>query len=311
VVSPSNVCLAVSGLTKRYGPVEAVRGVSFSVAPGEIFGLLGRNGAGKTSIIESILGLRRPDTGSISVSGVDALAHPVYARRSLGAQLQAAALQDKVTPHQALRYFGSFYDQPASAADLLKQFSLSDKADAAFDSLSGGQRQRLFLALAVVNQPSLLVLDEPTAGLDPQSRHELHLLIRQIKESGRSVLMSTHYLDEAQQLCDRIGILHEGRIIATGTPTELVARSSALPQLSFRTRLPVTAALVSGLSAVSAHSPLNDGWLLGTSEVNRTISALAQSLQATGNEMLDLQIIRPSLESVFLELTRTPWTNET
>ena len=304
---PPTASLAVRELTKRYGAVDAVREVSFAVAPGEIFGLLGPNGAGKTSIIESILGLRRPESGAIIVNGINALEQPVQARRWVGAQLQFAALQDKITPREAINCFAAFYDASVPTDDLLARFSLTEKADAAFDSLSGGQKQRLFLALAVVNQPRLLVLDEPTAGLDPQSRRELHGLIRQLKSDGRSVLLSTHYLEEAHQLCDRIGILHQGRLIALGTPAELIARSRALPHLTFRTMRPVAAALVAALPAVTTHRPHQDGWRIDTSAMNQTISGLLQTLEADGNEMLDLQIQRPSLEDVFLELTSSAW----
>lgn len=305
--SPPSASISVRELTKRYGPVEAVRGVSLEVVPGEIYGLLGLNGAGKTSILECILGLRRPDTGAISLSGIDALANPAQARQRVGAQLQFAALQDKITPRQALRLFASFYQEPADPDALLEQFSLTAKAGASFDSLSGGQRQRLFLALAFVNQPEVLVLDEPTAGLDPQSRLELHKLIRGLKSAGRAVLLSTHHLDEAHLLCDRVGVLHAGRLIATDTPAGLIARASASPRVSFRTARPLDPAAVAALPGVTGQELRADGWWLATREVNRTISALVRALEPDGNEMLDLQIHRPSLEDVFLELTGQPW----
>ena len=304
---PPVASVSVRDLTKRYGPVEAVRGVSFEVTPGEIFGLLGPNGAGKTTTIECLLGLRQPDSGSINLGGVDALAHPIPARRLVGAQLQSAALQDKITPRQACRLFASFYPEAAQVDELLAQFSLSAKAEAPFDSLSGGQRQRLFLALAFVNQPQVLVLDEPTAGLDPQSRRELHQLIRNQKSEGKAVLLCTHYLAEAQLLCDRIGIVHEGRIIAEGTPGELIGRSRVLPRISFKSSRPLNAAQVAAQAAVVSAEPRDNGWLLTTREVNRTISSLVQLLESADSEMLDLQIHRPSLEDVFLELTGKAW----
>ncbi|MEO6994279.1 MAG: ABC transporter ATP-binding protein [Lacunisphaera sp.] len=303
----SPASLLVRDLTKRYGVVEAVRGVSFAIAPGEIYGLVGPNGAGKTSIIETILGLRPPDSGAVTLNGVDALAHPTRTRREIGAQLQFAALQDKLTPREALNCFAAFYENAAPVDELLEQFSLTAKAAASFDSLSGGQKQRLFLALAMVNRPQLLVLDEPTAGLDPKSRRELHEQIRRLKADGHSVLICTHYLDEAQLLCDRIGILHEGRIVATGSPEELIAGSMAKTRLTFRTRKPMDAVDVGALSEVLDQSVHDDGWRVSTADANHTISALVQKLAAEGNEMLDLQIQRPSLEDVFLELTKTSW----
>jgi ABC-2 type transport system ATP-binding protein len=207
--------------------VEALRGVSFEIGKGEIFGLLGPNGAGKTTALECILGLRRPDSGSVEIEGVDALAHPEEARQRVGALLQGGALQDKITPRRALGLFASFYREPEGVDALIERFGLGEKSDSAFDTLSGGQRQRLFLALAFVNNPELVVLDEPTAGLDPNSRRELHDSIVGMRGAGRTVLLSTHDLDEAHRLCDRIGILDRGRIVSMGRPGDLVAQFAA------------------------------------------------------------------------------------
>jgi ABC-2 type transport system ATP-binding protein len=299
--------LTVRNLTKRYGAIEAVRNVTFEVGAGEIFGLIGPNGAGKTSIIESLLGLRTVDTGTLLLDDLDIQQHSVSARAQMGAQLQFAALQDKITPRQALQVFGAFYSDHIPSGELLQQFSLEDKADVSFDSLSGGQKQRLFLALALINRPRLLVLDEPTAGLDPQARRKLHHLIKSLKQEGRSVLLCTHYLDEAHELCDRIGILHEGKIVAQGTPDELIARLGSLPRIGFRTRFQLDPATVSAVPSVSSQA-CNDGrWTVSTSHLNQTIAGLIAALDHSGNEMLDLQILRPSLEDVFLELTRTAW----
>ncbi len=299
--------IRVVALSKRYGPVAAAQEVGFAVAPGEIFGLLGRNGAGKTTVIECLLGLREPDAGVIELAGVDARAQPRRARRQVGAQLQSAALQDRITPRQALGLFAAFYPGAAGPTALLERFNLAAQADAPFEALSGGQRQRLFLALAFVNQPQVLVLDEPTAGLDPQSRRELHTLIRGLKSAGRSVLLSTHHLEEAHVLCDRVGVLHAGRLIATAAPAQLIARSGASPRVSFRTTRPLDPAVVAALPGVTGKELRADGWWLATREVNRTISSLVRALEPDGNEMLDLQIHRPSLEDVFLELTGQPW----
>jgi ABC-2 type transport system ATP-binding protein len=304
---PPPAGIRVGALSKRYGPVAAAQDISFTVAPGEIFGLLGRNGAGKTTVIECLLGLREPDAGGIELAGVDARAQPRRARRQVGAQLQSAALQDRITPQQALGLFAAFYPGAAGPTDLLERFNLAAQADAPFATLSGGQRQRLFLALAFVNQPQVLVLDEPTAGLDPQSRRELHSLIRGLKSAGRSVLLSTHYLDEAHLLCDRVGILHAGRLIVTDTPAQLITRSGASPRVSFRTARPLDPGVVAALPGVTGQELRADGWWLATREVNRTISSLVRALEPDGNEMLDLQIHRPSLEDVFLELTGQPW----
>ena len=304
---PLSVDVCVRDLAKRYGAVEAVRGVSFTVAPGEIFGLLGPNGAGKTTTLECILGLRRPDAGAVTIGGIDALAHPEEARRLTGAQLQAAALQDQITAREALNLFAAFYRDPAPVDDLLGQFALAPKAGAPFASLSGGQKQRLFLALALVGNPRLLVLDEPTAGLDPQARRELHDLIAGLRAAGRTVLLSTHDLDEAHRLCDRLGILHEGRLIAVATPAKLIAGAAAGPQVAVTTARPLAPSFVGALPGVVGCEPRTAGWRLATSDVNQTIIALVQQLAQDGNELRDLQIVRPSLEDVFIELTGRPW----
>ena len=304
---PAPASVSVRNLAKSYGPVAAVRGVSFELVPGEIFGLLGQNGAGKTTTIECLLGLRSPETGSVAIKGIDVQTNPVRARQYVGALLQSAALQDKITPLEALRLYASFYQNPADIDHLLAQFELTDKAHAPFEALSGGQKQRLFLALALLNNPEVLILDEPTAGLDPQTRRELHRIIVALKTAGRTVLLSTHNLEEAHTLCDRIGILHRGQMIANATPAELISRASSNPRVSFRTTRPLDSTRVATLPGVTNHTPQGLGWQLGTTNVNRTISGLVHELEASGNEMLDLQIQRPTLEDVFIELTGQVW----
>jgi ABC-2 type transport system ATP-binding protein len=295
--------ILVQNLLKRYGTVEALRGVSFEVPDGQIFGLLGPNGAGKTTTLECVIGLRQPDSGSIQVCGIDALANPDGVKQKLGAQLQATALQDKITPREALKLFGSFYTKQADINSLIERFSLTEKADASFDSLSGGQKQRLALALAFVNEPEVLFLDEPTTGLDPQSRRELHASILRMREDGHTVLLTTHYIEEAEKLCDRLAIIDHGRIIATGTPRELIERSKALPQITVRTARPLTAEQVRGLSVVEQAVEGTDGLQLRTRNVSRAVIEAVNLLETQGNELLDLQIHRPSLEDVFIELT--------
>jgi ABC-2 type transport system ATP-binding protein len=217
--------IAVQGLTRRYGAVTAVDGISFDVKAGEIFGLLGPNGAGKTTTLECILGLNRPDAGRIAICGVDVLDDPRAAQANIGAVLQATGLQDKITPHEALDLFRSFYPKPVATEALIDSFGLRRKQDAAYDTLSGGQKQRLALALAFVGDPQVLVLDEPTAGLDPQMRREVQDHIRAMKDAGRAVLLATHDMDEAERLCDRLAVIAGGRIVATGAPGDLIAGS--------------------------------------------------------------------------------------
>jgi len=215
--------IAVENLSRRHGAVQAIDRVSFDVAAGEIFGLLGPNGAGKTTALECILGLTRPDQGRIAICGIDIRQAPRQAREKIGAVLQATGLQDKITPREALRLFASFFPAPIGSDVLLEQFGLTQKADAPFETLSGGQQQRLALALAFVGDPPVFLLDEPTAGLDPQIRREVQTHIRVLKDKGRSVLLSTHDMTEAENLCDRIAVIAQGRIVAMGTPGELIA----------------------------------------------------------------------------------------
>ena len=218
--------IAVKGLSRRYGAVQAIDGVSFEVGASEVFGLLGPNGAGKTTTLECILGLTRPDQGRIEICGIDARDAPRQAREKTGAVLQATGLQDKITPREALDLFASFYRAPLASDVLLQRFGLVEKANAVFETLSGGQKQRLVLALAFVGNPQALLLDEPTAGLDPQIRREVQGHIRAMKDDGRAILLSTHDMDEAEQLCDRIAVIARGRIVAVGTPHELMAGAS-------------------------------------------------------------------------------------
>ena len=293
----------VHDLKKRYGNHEAVRGVSFEVAEGEILGMLGPNGAGKTTTLECVIGLRRPDSGSVQLCGIDAIAQPEKVKQIIGAQLQATALQDKITPREAISLFAAFYEKPAKVDDLIDRFSLVDKADQPFDSLSGGQKQRLALALAFVNDPQVLFLDEPTTGLDPQSRRELHGSIEKMRYDGRTVLLTTHYIEEAHQLCDRIAIIDRGKIIATGTPAELIAHAKALPRIELQTSRPMEAGQLQSLPGVEQVEWKTDRGKLKTRNVSQSVIELVKLLDAQQNELVDLHITKPSLEDVFIELT--------
>jgi ABC-2 type transport system ATP-binding protein len=301
---PPSAQVVVRGLTKRYGGVEALREASFEIARGEIFGLLGPNGAGKTTALECLVGLREPDGGEISIGDVDVRRNPQEARQKIGVALQSTALQDKITPREALTLFGAFYRERAAPGALLERFALLDKADAPFDSLSGGQKQRLALALAFVNRPHLVLLDEPTTGLDPHARRELHAEIVRMKNEGHTVLLTTHYLEEAEQLCDRIAILHEGRVIATGAPRELIARSSALQSVTLVTSQPLGEETWLRLSG--AQSLRCDGATVRfrTATTSATLAALLQLLNAERVELVDLQVHKATLEDVFIDFTR-------
>ena len=297
--------LSVKNLHKRYGDFEAVRDVSFEVAEGEVFGLLGPNGAGKTSTVECIIGLRAADAGSISVCGIDAIAQPRQVKEHIGVALQSTALQDKITPREALNLFGSFYQKRYPASALLDRFSLNDKADDSFNALSGGQRQRLALALAFVNDPRVIFLDEPTTGLDPQSRRDLHSAILDLKHDGRTVLLTTHYIEEAHQLCDRIAIVDHGKVIASGKPDELIASAQTTPRVSVRTGAPLELSRLRAIPGVEHAEVEGNTARITTAQISQTVTELFRLLESQGIELLDLHIHRPSLEDVFIELTGT------
>jgi ABC-2 type transport system ATP-binding protein len=299
--------VVVRDLRKSYEEVEAVRGVSFSVEPGEIFGLLGPNGAGKTTTVECLIGLREPDSGELEVCGLDARKHPHEVKQKIGVALQSTSLQDKITPREALGLFGSFYRERAAPAELLARFALGDKADARFETLSGGQRQRLALALAFVNRPQLVFLDEPTTGLDPHARRELHAAIAQMKHDGYTVLFTTHYLDEAEELCDRVAIIDRGRIVANGAPRDLIAQTSALQTVTLVTSRPLEPNKVAALPGVGAvHVEKTDVATLQfpTSNATATLAALMRLLDESRVELRDLQVRKATLEDVFLQLTK-------
>ena len=295
--------VTVTDLAKSYGPVQAVRGISFSIAAGEIFGMLGPNGAGKTTTLECLIGLRDPDQGSIEVCGIDAARHPREVKERIGVQLQATALQEQLSVREALVLFGSFYRNKADPDRLLERFSLADKATARFSSLSGGQQQRVAMALALINEPELLLLYEPTAGLDPQARRELHGVIRQLKEDGRTVLLTTHYIEEAELLCDRVAIVDHGKIIALDTPARLVAANKAATRIVLTTAVGLDQGRLAALGSVQSATITGTQALITTAHVNQTIIEVVRFLEAEGAELLDLQIRKPSLEDVFIELT--------
>jgi ABC-2 type transport system ATP-binding protein len=299
--------ISVAGLWKLYGATAAVCDVSFEVGAGQIFGLLGANGAGKTTTLECILGLRQPDRGSIQIHGLDLRTHADQARRLVGAQLQAATLQDRITPRQALDLFGSFYAHSFGSGELLARFDLASKADVAFATLSGGLRQRLFLALALINRPTLLVLDEPTAGLDPQARRTLRSLIGEMRSDGMTVLLSTHDLQEAGEVCDRIAIMDRGRIVAVASPAELIGRSESPARLIVRTSPCLASTVVQALPGVTQAALGERGWILETRAPNRVLAELVQRVDEAGARLLEVELRGPSLEDVFIELTGRPW----
>ncbi|HRE82886.1 MAG TPA: ABC transporter ATP-binding protein [Opitutaceae bacterium] len=294
----------VRNLRKRYGQTEAVKGVSFTIGAGEIFGLLGPNGAGKTSTLECLIGLREPDAGDREICGVNARNSPAAVKQKIGVALQSTSLPDKMTPREALQLFGSFYAVRAEPEDLLVRFNLVEKAELPFDALSGGQRQRLALALAFVNRPELIILDEPTTGLDPQARQELHREILKMKADGYTVLLSTHYLEEAERLCDRVAIMDHGIVVATGPTRELIAASDLQQKVVLQTDLALTREALAPLAAVQDLDGSGTEWSFRTSDATQSLSALATLLSQQKIQIKDLQIKKASLEDLFFRLTQ-------
>lgn len=294
----------VRDLAKRYGDVVAVSGVSFDVAHGEIVGLLGPNGAGKTTTLECLLGLRTPDSGTVQIEGIDSRAGAAKTRAQAGAVLQSTTLQDSITPREALRLFAALHGQPRARAEaLLGEFALADKARAPFETLSGGQRQRLALALAFIHAPRVLVLDEPTAGLDPAARRDVHERIRQRRAEGCAVLLSTHDMAEAQQLCDRVAIIDAGRIVALGTPDELIARAGLPARIRLRTRPTPPTEDLRSLPGVSSCAADGDAIVIHTDATAPTLAALTQTLARHSLTVHEMHVTAPTLEDAFLRLT--------
>ena len=299
----ANPILQVENLVKRYGDVEAVRGVSFSVAEGEVFGLLGPNGAGKTSTVEVMEGLRLPDSGRISVCGIDPQRNPTELKHEIGATLQSTSLPDKLKVGEALRLFARFYKRTRNPDDLLRRFGLEEKRNAFYNQLSGGQKQRLALAMALVNDPRVLFLDEPTAGLDPQVRREIYDIIEELKREKKTIVLTTHYIEEAEKLCDRVAIVDHGKVIATGTPRELKGRSANTTRIEVRLAKPASNGVLKNLDGVVDARQLGEVYVLHCQKTAPAIVALVRHLEAENNELVSLEIATPSLEDVFIELT--------
>jgi len=293
----------VHNLTKSYGAVAALRGVSFSVEEGEVFGLLGPNGAGKTSTVEILEGLRPADGGIVSVCGLDPQGSGDAFKQEIGAVLQSTALPDKIRVGEALAMFASFYKRHRETARLLERFGLEEKRNAFYSQLSGGQKQRLALALSLVNEPRVLFLDEPTAGLDPQVRREIYDIIEELKREKKTILLTTHYIEEAEKLCDHVAIVDQGRVIAQGTPRELKHRSAGTTRIELRLARPVPDGALGQLEGVSDCRVADGDYVVHSTRVPQTIVALVKYLEAQGNELSGLEIASPTLEDAFLELT--------
>ncbi len=297
--------ISVEGLHKSYGSFEAVRGIDLEVQQGEVFGLLGPNGAGKTTTVEILEGLRLRTSGKASVLGYDPGVQVNELKDRIGVCLQATNLPDKIRVHEALDLFSAFYSKHTDNKKLLERLQLGEKSNAFYSSLSGGQKQRVALALALVNDPALLFLDEPTTGLDPQVRHEIHGLIQELKESKRTILLTTHYIEEAERLCDRVAIIDAGKIIELGTPREIQERTlgNAMIEISTNEAVPMDQLPESLRGGKNTASQDGRSVSMQSDAPAKTIVEAVKWIDSLGLELVDIHLKRPTLEDVFIELT--------
>ena len=300
---PAEAVIRVNSLRKTYGDLVAVDNVSFEVQPGEVFGLLGPNGAGKTTTVEVLEGLRKPDSGEVSVLGIDVIGHPDDLRPRIGVSLQTAALYPKLNVVEVLELFRSFYPGGRPVDELVELMDLGEKRKARTQDLSGGQRQRLSVALALVNDPELVFLDEPTTGMDPAARRMLWDVVLGLKQRGRSVLLTTHYMEEAEILCDRLAIMDHGRILEAGTVDELVSRRFHERAVRFDAIDGLTGEQLAGFPGVTSVKREGSAVLLYTRDVPATIGAVLTATERMGVDPANLAVRRATLEDVFLDLT--------
>ncbi|SED64753.1 ABC-2 type transport system ATP-binding protein [Streptomyces misionensis] len=294
--------IEVTDLRKSYAGRAVVDGVSFAVEEGEIFGILGPNGAGKTTTVECVEGLREPDAGRVRVAGFDPVADHERVARVLGAQLQQSELQPKLTVREALELYASFYPDPADWRPLAERLGLTARLGTRFAKLSGGQRQRLFIALALIGNPRVVVLDELTTGLDPRARRDTWQLIEDVRGGGVTVLLVTHFMEEAQRLCDRIAVLDKGRVAALDTPAGLIRRSAGATVISFTPSAPLDDHDLAALPAVASIAR-KDGriTLSGTDETVNAVVTLLVRHRVTAHE---LRVTDATLDDAFLDLTK-------
>lgn len=291
------------GLIKDYGSVRAVNGLDLEVRVGECFGLLGPNGAGKTTTVEILEGLLPATSGGVELLGHTWQADAHWLRQKLGISLQETNLQDKLTVEEILLLFRSFYEAGPEVAELLELVSLTEKRRSWYTKLSGGQKQRLAVACALVGDPEILFLDEPTTGLDPQSRRQLWELIERFKSEGRTVLLTTHYMDEAQRLCDRVGVMDKGKLIALGTPRDLIQSLGGTEVVEITCDAPVEQDSIGTLTGVHAVKVRGDGLSLTVEQLHKTLPLLLGHLQQNGRTLTGLATHHATLEDVFVNLT--------
>jgi ABC-2 type transport system ATP-binding protein len=304
VAAPTrDAAIEVRDLHKRYAEILAVDGVTFDVQRGEVFGMLGPNGAGKTTTVEMMEGLRRPDSGEVRVLGLDATRETAALKERIGIQLQTAALYPNLTVAETIELFRSFFRRARPTGELIDALDLGERRDARTKVLSGGQRQRLSVALALVNEPEVLFLDEPTTGMDPQARRSLWGLVRELADRGTTVLLTTHYMEEAEELCDRVAVMDHGRVLELGTVQELIERRFHELSVRFDDMPELPSPALEALPGVTRVMRDDGVAALYTSDVAGTIGGLLTLTSGQGTEPGNLTVRRATLEDVFLDLT--------
>jgi ABC-2 type transport system ATP-binding protein len=294
--------IEVQNLSKSYGATIAVDNISFDVKKGEIFGMVGPNGAGKTTTIECIEGLRHPDGGTVKVFGWDPIENRVEIAERVGVQLQESGLPERLKVGEALSLFASFYERTTDPTELLSLLGLNDKRNSAYTKLSGGQKQRTFIALALINQPEIVFFDELTTGLDPQARRRMWELVRQIRDQGTTVFLTTHYMEEAERLCDRVLIIDRGQIVALDTPEELIESLGVEKRLVFTVTDNAPIPSLEQIPLVTRVDRIGDR-IVVYGHGDRFASTVVRALEDEALDFLDLRTEQPNLEDVFLNLT--------
>ena len=298
----ANPIIDIQDFRKSYGDFVAVDGISFSVHEGEIFGLLGPNGAGKTTTLESLEGIRKADSGTMKVFGIDPAREPRELRNVIGVQLQSSGLPESITPAEAMNLFCA-YHEVLPRFDLLDRLGLAEKHKSQYFELSTGQQRRLALALAVAHDPKVLILDEPTAGLDVGTRVELHQLMHELKEGGTTIILATHDMAEAEEMADRVAILLHKKIVTIGSPIDITARGKGLTKISVRTKNSSLRNSDINFRAVKQKNQTEDYNIYFSTDIGRSVAEIIKHIEAKEDILIDLRVERPSLEDRFLEIT--------